>query len=345
MSLRGDCIFQMSVTCSTLTCRKTPLTTCIESAAPHARERTVMQLASPARSLRCLSPTSRSTSATRFPLHLFRRKCSRPRSPRPLPENMGTAHDPLAQAIPGVTANALAAGGEPHHTRGHGVEVADGIHRRNIQMITRGPLGVRAAHAADPPNPGLSGGPQHGRTVVDKEAPLRVERLNLTNPPPELGTLLRGTEGVGAERGIQIPGYPGLLILDLEHFGMAVCEQDQSPPTGAYPAQEVLCAGQPGYPPGLGALERLHVQSERAAPIVDAIPVHRALAGTKTGCQIGASRLEGHSSRRGIHSRDEIEPEIVIERQIEQRPIEIHQHGLNMVPVEIFKGGGHGGAS
>jgi hypothetical protein len=91
----------------------------------------------------------------------------------------------------------------------------------------------------------------------------------------------------------------------------------------------------------LRALGRHHSQSELAAPVAHAIPAQGAFAGAKPGGKRRFGLLQGQRLRRGIDRGNEIEPEVVVEPQVEERAIKIQQGRIYMVPNELFNLGRH----
>src|SRR3984885_14458516 len=88
----------------------------------------------------------------------------------------------------------------------------------------------------------------------------------------------------------------------------------------------------------MGAMQRRHVELQLAAPVIHAIPVERAGAGTQARMQRRARLGEAQRASRRIGLRHDLAPQMVIEAQIEQRAVEVEERRINTLPVR----GAHG---
>src|SRR5438445_13658605 len=114
----------------------------------------------------------------------------------------------------------------PPNLREPGVEVADRLDRWNVPIITLGARrpGGYTPHTTNPPDPGCLCRSQDRRAVINEQAPLRVERLDLPDRLPEPLALLGNLEHVRADGRIQISGNARLFVLDLQNLRMGVRE-------------------------------------------------------------------------------------------------------------------------
>ena len=115
---------------------------------------------------------------------------------------------------------------------------------------------------------------------------------------PELAHAPSGRRSVRAEAGIEVADHLGARILDRERGRMRIGHQHQALAAARARAEELARARQPADAVRIGALERGDVELELAAPVVDAVPVERALAGAKARLQLRPRLLPGSSSAR-----------------------------------------------
>ena len=156
-------------------------------------------------------------------------------------------------------------------------------------------------------------------------------------PPPRTVRLPSAAPNcMRAERCVEdsavTPVCSSLICSDL---GMRVVSSTTRLPAPACARRKSCGARQPGDPLGLAVRFRAcDVQPQLAAPVIDAIPVQRAFAGPEAGrADAPSRRLDVEAARRCAYSAGmTLEPEVVVERQIEQRAVEIEQNGIYVVP-------------
>jgi len=68
--------------------------------------------------------------------------------------------------------------------------------------------------------------------------------------------------------------------------------------------------------------------------------------GAKARAELGSGDVYSRRTRRRISRGDDLEPEMIVIRQIQQRSVEIQQYGIYMAPIGLFNGSRrHGGAA
>ena len=116
-------------------------------------------------------------------------------------------------------------------------------------------------------------GAEHGRVVVREQRAGRIEWLAHGEPSPEFRVFLGHAEVVRGIDGIEAAPDAEVGVLDREDLGMGVGDEDEPATRGPDPVEERARIGQPVDFVPRGALHRADVERERAAPVVDAIPV------------------------------------------------------------------------
>ena len=145
---------------------------------------------------------------------------------------------------------------------------------------------------------------------------------------------------------VEVAQNPGFLVFYPQHPRMTVRQQHDPLPGRAQAQQEILSARQPGNALRVGPFECLDIELELATPVIDAVPGKRALTGAKARGELGSSDVYSRRTRRRISSGDDLEPEMIVIRQIQQRAVQIQQYGIYMAPIGLFNGSRrHGGAA
>jgi len=100
----------------------------------------------------------------------------------------------------------------------------------------------------------------------------------------------------------------------------------------AYRAQEFDRTRQVADVPAQRGLERRDVEVEFLAPVVDAVPVERAPLGIETRVELADRLLGRHSMALAPVPRQRIEPEKVVEAQVQHRAVHVEADGAYRVP-------------
>jgi hypothetical protein len=90
---------------------------------------------------------------------------------------------------------------------------------------------------------------------------------------------------------------------------------------------------QPGDVVAHRALEHRDVERERAAPVVDAVPVERAVGPVENRPHQAMRLVDRDAAARCEPARQYFLPEQLVESEIEQRAVHVEQHGVDRLPV------------
>ena len=77
------------------------------------------------------------------------------------------------------------------------------------------------------------------------------------------------------------------------------------------------------------AVERGDIDPQFPAPVVDAIPVERALLGGKHRFELLLGGNDGDRIRSRIFAGHQLAPEMIVEPEIEDRAVHVEQHGID----------------
>ena len=102
--------------------------------------------------------------------------------------------------------------------------------------------------------------------------------------------------------------------------------------TTRLPAKEQLGVRAQGDQVGDLTLEFADRQFQLAAPEVRAVPVQRAGVLAKQRQQLGLGQRQTDAMVLGITLRQVLEPEVIVEMQIEQGAVHVQQDGVDLVP-------------
>src|SRR6478735_6240429 len=102
----------------------------------------------------------------------------------------------------------------------------------------------------------------------------------------------------------------------------------------AHRGEELARAGQIAHEMRAAALQRADIELEVARPMIEAVPVQRA--GDRVEAPRERSASLGHADAVcfGVMLGQELEPEEVIEREVEQRAVHVDEHRVDSVPVD-----------
>ena len=90
-------------------------------------------------------------------------------------------------------------------------------------------------------------------------------------------------------------------------------------------------------------LQRRDVEVELLAPVIHAVPVERAALRIEPRVQLRDRLLGGHAVLLAPAPRQHVEPEQVVEAQVEHRSVHVEADGTHRVPVGRVRRGVRGG--
>ena len=132
---------------------------------------------------------------------------------------------------------------------------------------------------------------------------------------------------------IQKIEYARSLVFDLQDRRMRVRQQHQPLATQSQFFEETSRTRQPGDSTRLLTMYGCDIDVELFAPVVDRIPLQRALYPMKSRCECRVGLGEREPLSLCVDFRDPCEPDVVIEGEIKQGAVEIEQHGVDSGPV------------
>ena len=103
--------------------------------------------------------------------------------------------------------------------------------------------------------------------------------------------------------------------------------------------EEVRCAVQIADLVAQFALERRDVETQFVAPVIHAVPVERAALRLEPRLELGHGRLVIEAARCTPAARQHLEPEQVVEMQVEHGAVHVETHPVDAGPVGDWKRG------
>src|SRR3569623_1257332 len=173
---------------------------------------------------------------------------------------------------------------------------------------------------------------QHREVVIDEQRARGVEALTPREVLPEGRSLFRITDVVGALDGVELSVEPRGLELQCETFIVRVGDEHRAPAGRAQRAQEIERMRVDGDEVRDLALQQADVEIELAAPVVDAIPVERALAAAEHEREHGLGRDHVEPAALGVAAGQQLLPELVVIVEVEQGTVHVEQHRINLIP-------------
>src|SRR5262245_5463758 len=82
------------------------------------------------------------------------------------------------------------------------------------------------------------------------------------------------------------------------------------------------------------SLELFDVESEVAAPVIETVPVERPRDRVKTSDQTRARGVDRAAAQHGVVLGDELEPEEIVECEVEQRAVHVDEDGVDTIPID-----------
>ena len=174
---------------------------------------------------------------------------------------------------------------------------------------------------------------QHRLTVVRKQAARRIEAHLRLGRTPKCLIFLGRTESVGRIGRIQKIEHARLFVFDLQDRRMRVRQQHQTLAAQPQFLEETSRTGQPGNSTSLLAMYGRNIDIELFAPIVDGIPLQRALHPMKARRERSMRLRERKTFALGIDFRHTREPDVVVESKVKQGTVEIKQDGVDGRPI------------
>ena len=95
---------------------------------------------------------------------------------------------------------------------------------------------------------------------------------------------------------------------------------------------DIVCAGKETHVLTQLVLQRCDIEAELAAPEIGAIPIERSLLCGKPRRKRDLRILERHRMTRSETFWNDLEPEEIIEAQIQQCPVHVEQHRVDLAP-------------
>jgi hypothetical protein len=128
--------------------------------------------------------------------------------------------------------------------------------------------------------------------------------------------------------------YTGLLGLHGERIAMCVRDDPQMLAARTHGLEKFARARKEPDQMAVSMLQRFHVETELAAPMVEAVPVECPLDRVEAPRQ-PVARLGGSATfELCVARRHELEPEVIVEGEIEQRAVHVDEHRVDAVPFD-----------
>ena len=110
---------------------------------------------------------------------------------------------------------------------------------------------------------------------------------------------------------------------------MGIGRQQHALAERAHAIEEVRRAGQVADVRAHLGLQRGDVEAEFLAPVIDAVPVQRAALGVEARLQLREGRDRVEPALRAPPVRQRLEPEQVVEAQVEDRAVHVEANGFD----------------
>ena len=178
------------------------------------------------------------------------------------------------------------------------------------------------------------GGGEHRQAVLDEQRAARIERMRALELGPERRALFRRAEVVRGHDAIDEPVDAGLLCLHRERVAMCVRHDPEMLAPCANRREKLRRARQIGHAMPMNVLELFDVEPEIAAPMIEAVPIERALDRIEAPRQPLARFGGGAAVELGVMRGHELEPKVIVEREIEQRAVHVDEHRVDSFPVD-----------
>lgn len=205
---------------------------------------------------------------------------------------------------------------------------------REIRHLAQRLAGVGPQDRQQPGNAIALRRTQYRKAVVDKQGTLRVERFTLLQVLPECRILLGDTEIVGGDHLVEVVGQAGALHLQPQALHVGIGHQYQALPLAARLLQKLHDMGMYGDKVLHFAFQQFDIQLQLAPPVVHAVPLDGSLHGAIARCQLLLRRRQVDAAALRIALRHMLQPEVVVEVEVEQRSIHIEKDAVDGMPVD-----------
>lgn len=144
---------------------------------------------------------------------------------------------------------------------------------------------------------------------------------------------LRYPDIVRAHDGVEVPPKSCVLHFERQALSMGVGHKDNPFSGCAHGLEKVDDVRVNGNQVIDFLFEDRDVQAKLAAPVVDAIPVKRALGTAKAWKQLALGCLDGKAVLFGIALRHVYLPEVIVIMQVKQRAVHVQKHRADFAPT------------
>ena len=124
-----------------------------------------------------------------------------------------------------------------------------------------------------------------------------------------------------------------LPVFHGQRHRMRIGEQHQAFSQATHAREEFARARQPGHVRTNFAMQRAHVDSQRARPVVDVVPLQSAAASLEKARDLGIGSVQIEPAQQREALGDEVAPDVVVVGLVEQRAVEIEQNRVDGRPV------------
>ncbi len=131
-----------------------------------------------------------------------------------------------------------------------------------------------------------------------------------------------------------MPRESDLPVLHLERAWMRVREQHAALAERREPIEKRCGARLKNDARARIAFDGHDVESKLAAPVIDRVPVERALDRAEFRPEPLERLREIEPIELGVAARNEVEPELIIELEVEERAVHVKEHGIDAGPVD-----------
>src|SRR5690606_23945978 len=98
--------------------------------------------------------------------------------------------------------------------------------------------------------------------------------------------------------------------------------------------EELGRTGQKANPVHMRAFELFDVEAQAARPMIEAIPRQRTDDGLETRPELEPRLFDAEPAHARVMLRNDLEPEKIIEREVEQRAVHVDEHGVDAFPID-----------
>src|SRR5690606_22598950 len=179
-----------------------------------------------------------------------------------------------------------------------------------------------------------AGRAQYGGAVVDKQRARGIERLQFPQLCPEIEVFLGHAEVMGGHQTVEILIELGNGQLEIQALAMGVGDEDDPVMAVAQLTQKILDVGPKRNQVLNLFLELADIEAEFAGPVVEAVPVERALFPFDALRQLRLDLFQGAIVMGRVAQGQMLQPEVIVEVEIQQGTVHIQQDGIDLAPVD-----------